>query len=98
MVPAREGGAARGAYRRSPRGQRSPPVVEVSSRDDFWAAKPREDGAFVGANVLGRLWTEIREELRRQEAPGVTGPKVDGCLLLGEPVRSNDWGQRSSPA
>jgi ribA/ribD-fused uncharacterized protein len=35
-------------------------LVEDSWRDDFWGWGPNEDGQ----NMLGRLWAEIREELR----------------------------------
>ena len=42
------------------------PIVEMSRRDDFWGAKPtREGNPLVGANVLGQLLTELRDELRR---------------------------------
>lgn len=35
-------------------------LVEDSWRDDFWGWGPNKDGK----NMLGRLWMEIREELR----------------------------------
>jgi type I restriction enzyme, S subunit len=35
------------------------PIVEISSRDDFWGAF-RRDGNLVGRNVLGRLLMELR--------------------------------------
>ena len=39
------------------------PIVEYSGHDTFWGAKP--DGAsLVGRNVLGRLWMELREQIR----------------------------------
>ena len=42
-------------------GQRE--IVEYSGHDAFWGAKP--DGArLVGRNVLGRLWMELREQIR----------------------------------
>lgn len=40
------------------------PIVEASSRDDFWGAKPVADRTLVGMNVLGRLLMELREEVR----------------------------------
>lgn len=37
-------------------------LVEMSWRDDFWGWGPNKDGA----NHLGRLWMEIRDELRSE--------------------------------
>ena len=38
-------------------------IVEVSTRDPWWGAKPAGD-SYRGANVLGRLWMELRQQLR----------------------------------
>ena len=38
-------------------------IVEVSTRDPWWGAKPDGD-RYRGANVLGRLWMELRQQLR----------------------------------
>ena len=38
-------------------------IVEVSTRDPWWGARP-EDDRYRGANVLGRLWMELRQQLR----------------------------------
>ena len=38
-------------------------IVEVSTRDPWWGAKPVGD-SYRGANVLGRLWMELRQQLR----------------------------------
>ena len=38
-------------------------IVEVSTRDAWWGAKPAGD-RYRGANVLGRLWMELRQQLR----------------------------------
>lgn len=38
-------------------------LIEDSWRDDFWGWGPNRDGQ----NQLGRLWMDIREELREQE-------------------------------
>ena len=38
-------------------------IVEVSTRDPWWGARPDGD-RYRGANVLGRLWMEIRRQLR----------------------------------
>ncbi|MEM3486499.1 MAG: NADAR family protein [Candidatus Methanomethyliaceae archaeon] len=39
-------------------------IVEESIRDDFWGAKPREDGLLEGSNALGKLLMELRDALR----------------------------------
>ena len=40
-------------------------VVEKSYRDQFWGAKPSQDGkTLMGRNVLGELLTELRECLQ----------------------------------
>lgn len=38
-------------------------LVEDSWRDDFWGWGPNKDGK----NMLGKLWMEVREEVRKQE-------------------------------
>ncbi len=38
-------------------------IVEVSTRDPWWGARPDGD-RYRGANVLGRLWMELRRQLR----------------------------------
>jgi type I restriction enzyme, S subunit len=65
------------------------PIVEESYRDIFWGAKPFDTETLVGTNLLGRLLTELRNqlhsphgELLRQAHP----PKVEGFLLLGQPI------------
>ena len=40
------------------------PIVERSSRDPFWGAQPKGE-TLVGANTLGKLLTELRDELRK---------------------------------
>ncbi|MDA1174874.1 MAG: NADAR family protein [Chloroflexi bacterium] len=39
------------------------PIVEESKKDDFWGAKPQDDGSLVGINALGRLLMELRNQL-----------------------------------
>lgn len=38
-------------------------LIENSWRDDYWGWGPNQDGQ----NMLGRLWMEVREELRTQQ-------------------------------
>jgi ribA/ribD-fused uncharacterized protein len=42
------------------------PIVEDSSKDDFWGAMRDEQGVLRGQNVLGRLLMELREKLRNE--------------------------------
>ena len=37
-------------------------IVEVSTRDPWWGAKPA-GASYRGQNVLGRLWMELRQQL-----------------------------------
>jgi ribA/ribD-fused uncharacterized protein len=52
-------------------------IIEDCSKRDresarFWGAV-WENGAWVGRNVLGTLWIELREELRQGRSPGSPG-------------------------
>jgi ribA/ribD-fused uncharacterized protein len=64
------------------------PIVEESTKDDFWGAKAEGRTALVGQNVLGRLLMELREQLQQNPASliAVDPPRIDGFLLLGQPV------------
>ena len=42
------------------------PIVEVSTRDPWWGARPVAD-RYEGRNVLGRLWMELRQHLREAD-------------------------------
>lgn len=65
-------------------------IVEESKKDDFWGAKPQEDGTLVGANVLGRLLMGLREDLRRDnpELHLVSPPPIPDFLLLGRTIEA----------
>jgi ribA/ribD-fused uncharacterized protein len=64
------------------------PIVEESRKDDFWGAKPADNGMLVGRNVLGRLLMELRQALRsssphlRQVQPLA----IPHFLLYGQPI------------
>ena len=45
------------------------PIVEVSTRDPWWGARPVAD-RYEGRNVLGRLWMELRQQLREGRSGG----------------------------
>ena len=40
-------------------------LIEDSWRDDFWGWGPNRDGK----NMLGKLWMEVRDELRASSLP-----------------------------
>jgi ribA/ribD-fused uncharacterized protein len=65
------------------------PIVELSKKDDFWGAKPQEDGTLVGVNVLGRLLMELREQLKRatgEDLKRVEPVPIADFLLYEKPI------------
>ena len=52
------------------------PIVEVSTRDPWWGARPVAD-RHEGRNVLGRLWMELRRQLRDHDPAARSGAWVD---------------------
>ena len=48
------------------------PIVEVSTRDPWWGARPVADRC-EGHNVLGRLWMELRQQLREADPAAGSG-------------------------
>ena len=65
------------------------PIVEVSTRDPWWGANPVAD-RYEGHNVLGRLWMELRQQLREDDpaahSRAWTGRIRVGCLAGGTPL------------
>ncbi len=62
-------------------------IVEESQKDDFWGAKPTEDGTLIGTNVLGRLLMELREEVKKgKEIVCVSPLTIPDFLLLRDPI------------
>lgn len=56
------------------------PIVEVSTRDPFWGARP--DGAHLrGCNVLGRLHMELRRDLLQGSPRAAAAHWEDGLPL-----------------
>ena len=59
------------------------PIVEVSTRDAWWGARPVAD-RYEGHNVLGRLWMELRQHIREGDPAARSGAWTDrirvGCL------------------
>ena len=52
------------------------PIVEVSTRDPWWGAQPVAD-RYEGGNVLGRLWMELRQQLRDRDPAARSGAWLD---------------------
>lgn len=76
------------------------PIVEKSFKDSYWGAKPTNDGALVGMNVLGRLLMELREELKSGQfgkAEFLEPLAIPNFLLDGRPVESITIKQELSP-
>ena len=48
------------------------PIVEVSTRDPWWGARPVAE-RYEGRNVLGRLWMELRQQLRECDPAACSG-------------------------
>jgi ribA/ribD-fused uncharacterized protein len=66
------------------------PIVEDSSKDDFWGAIPTEDNQLVGANVLGRLLMELREHLKQGAnfLELVKIPNISNFDLFNQPIKN----------
>ena len=56
-------------------------IVEVSTRDPWWGARPEGD-RYRGANVLGRLWMELRQQLRDDD-PAARSAAWAGRIRVG---------------
>ena len=48
------------------------PIVEVSTHDPWWGARPVAD-RYEGNYVLGRLWMELRQQLRENDPAARSG-------------------------
>ena len=48
------------------------PIVEVSTRDPWWGARPVAN-RYEGHNVLGRLWMELRQHIRESDPAARSG-------------------------
>lgn len=63
----------------------SSPIVEFSTRDDYWGAHLDAD-RYVGANVLGRLWMELRHQVATAH-PNLSSAAYRVPVLLGRLAR-----------
>ncbi len=67
------------------------PIVEDSRKDDFWGAKPEDEEILTGANVLGRLLMQVREQIKTGEITSATIVKplqIQNFLLYGQEISS----------
>ena len=70
------------------------PIVEMSTRDEFWGAKPkRSNTILVGTNALGKLLTQLREQLRTPQVEAsqavqafIQDTNTDRLLINNRPV------------
>lgn len=65
------------------------PIVEDSRKDDFWGAKPKNEEILIGANVLGRLLMQVREQIKSGELTPETVVQplpIPDFLLYGQKV------------
>lgn len=68
----------------------SMPIVELSHKDDFWGAKPTEEGIYVGVNALGRLLMQLREQINNNEKSNfmsVRPLEINNFNLYGNPIK-----------
>lgn len=67
------------------------PIVEDSRKDDFWGAKPEDEEILTGANVLGRLLMQLREQIKSGEITSeiiVKPLSIQDFLLHGREISS----------
>lgn len=66
------------------------PIVEYSTKDQFWGASKNSDGQLVGINALGRLLMEIREKyVFNNHKPECIPPlNITGFLLFGYEIET----------
>jgi len=65
------------------------PIVEDSRKDDFWGAKPEDEEILIGANVLGRLLMQLREQVKNGEitSQNIINPlPISDFLLYGREI------------
>jgi ribA/ribD-fused uncharacterized protein len=65
-------------------------IVEDSSKDEFWGARPTENNQLVGANVLGRLLMELREHLKQGAnfIELIKTPSIPNFYLFNQPIEN----------
>ncbi|MCE0916649.1 NADAR family protein [Pseudomonas sp. NMI760_13] len=63
-------------------------IVEHSTRDSFWGAIQDKNGILCGANVLGRLLMELRQDIINNADPYdfLEPPAIENFLILNKPI------------
>ncbi len=85
------------------------PLVEQSKKDREWGAVLETDNVLRGDNLLGRLWGEIRDDVREKfdtnrerELLIVPPPAIEGMLLVDKPIETfvgiGDFGRKPMAA
>jgi ribA/ribD-fused uncharacterized protein len=64
------------------------PIVEYSSKDNFWGAYFKDD-VFVGQNALGRLLMELREDVKKVSSYMLEKPKFENARILNQNLGEN---------
>ena len=70
------------------------PIVEISNKDAFWGAKP-QGHTLQGANVLGHLWMELREQIRAADPAALSSHWLDR-IDIGVLAQNTSLGQHAS--
>jgi ribA/ribD-fused uncharacterized protein len=77
------------------------PIVEVSTKDSFWGAKPEAGDRLVGGNVMGRLLMELREQLRGTARESLKlplqPPDIPALWILGRPLEAVHAERKTRP-
>jgi ribA/ribD-fused uncharacterized protein len=71
-------------------------IVEISKKDEFWGAKPSEDGSeLVGFNALGHLHMVVRQVIQEDDNSEnfkvVNAPIMGNCLVLEKEIQILDF-------
>lgn len=63
-------------------------IVEYSTKDDFWGAKPFDTHLLIGVNALGRLLMELRQEINSYKEGDylLKPPNIDDFQIIGEDI------------
>ena len=63
-------------------------IVENSSHDPFWGAKPNPGNTYMGSNVLGKIWMELTEA----DSPEQYAKSIDCTgLAIGGLSAAHEW-------
>lgn len=64
-------------------------IVEESRKDSFWGAKRTKDNKLIGANVLGRILIQARENIKTHNITDPLHPfsQLNNFQLMGEPIQ-----------